>query len=379
MQKRVQRREVDIKVTIAGSPPKNGNGQKLSPNKPSPSPSKSSFSSLNAGSNSSLYQLPDPGALAAKYGVPVESDRNNDTNTSQDQSNTITEYEAIISTMRSKVEEKNRKIEQLCVMLEALEPVPGVDPGRLQAILSDRVAEDEIDLRDGKIVSLAKKSHRLTMQLNKEKATNDRLSQDVLELRRKNDTLLQEIDLLRAAEAQRGNNETKNYNRHALAQANKKEEEDAQQNSAVNVQKQLKENAKLIDDLKAKVKELSDENKGLARALQRELGDGVALEQAVDGGWRGRAQQIIMLKSKVKQLEQQLSNGSTSTPSQGTRRSIYASTNNGGSTATGQDVDSKAIEEIQEMSRERRQIVEALTEDRARYYIELTIIFANTV
>eukprot|EP01033_Poteriospumella_lacustris_P011763 gene11763-8380_t len=363
MQKRVQRREVDIKVNVAGSPI----SAKVGGQKQSPSPAKPA--------NSTFYNLPDPGALAAKYGIPdPDAANSNNINSSNsaanDQSATIAEYEAIISTMRSKVEEKNRKIEQLCVMMEALEPVPGVDPARVQAILNDRLAEDEIDLRDGKIVALAKKSHRLTMQLNKEKATNDRLSQDIVELKRKNDTLLQEIDMLKAAEASRGA-ETKTYNRHALAHAAKKEEEDQKQESAVNVQRQLRESAKLIDELKAKVKDLSEENKGLSRALQRELGDGVALEQAVDGGWRGRAQQIIMLKSKVKQLEQQLQQGGGGgagpSSSHGTRRqssSGYGGQGQGQGQA--QDVDSKAVEEIQEMSRERRQIVEALTEERVR-------------
>lgn len=363
MQKKVQRREVDIRVNVAGSPiSAKSNGQQLSPNRPSPSPTKASFVKLNGeSSNSSLYSLPDAGALAAKYGIPTENPCVSEKQTN-DQSTTIAEYEAIVSTMRSKVEEKNRKLEQLCVMLEALEPVPGVDPARLQAIMNDRLAEDEIDLRDGKIVSLAKKSHRLTMQLNKEKAANDRLTQDVAELKRKNDTLMQDIAILRAAEAQRGN-EGKTYNRHALAQASQKEEEELQQKSAVVVQRQLKENSKLIEDLKSRVKELTDENKNLSRALQRELGDGVTLEQAVDGGWRGRAQQIIMLKSKVKQLEQQVQQyGGGSTFSQGTRRTQMIGITSG----TQQDVDSKAVEEIQEMTRERRQIVEALTEERVR-------------
>lgn len=42
-----------------------------------------------------------------------------------------------------------------------------------------------------------------------------------------------------------------------------------------------------------------EESKQLSRALSREIGEGVALEDAVSGGWRGRAQQIIMLKNKA--------------------------------------------------------------------------------
>ena len=61
----------------------------------------------------------------------------------------------------------------------------------------------------------------------------------------------------------------------------------------------IKENNKHIDELKRKLTMATEENKQLSRALTREVGEGVTLEQAVSGGWRGRAQQIIMLKNKV--------------------------------------------------------------------------------
>ena len=44
----------------------------------------------------------------------------------------------------------------------------------------------------------------------------------------------------------------------------------------------------------------------LTRALARELGDETPVSKAVDGGgdWRGRAQQISLLKAKVNELQQ---------------------------------------------------------------------------
>lgn len=61
----------------------------------------------------------------------------------------------------------------------------------------------------------------------------------------------------------------------------------------------VKEGGKQIDELKRKLAQSVDEAKQLSRALAREIGEGVTLEDAVNGGWRGRAQQIIMLKNKV--------------------------------------------------------------------------------
>lgn len=48
------------------------------------------------------------------------------------------------------------------------------------------------------------------------------------------------------------------------------------------------------------------------RALAKEVGGSdVELSRALNdaGGWRGRAQQIVMLKSRVKQLESQMMDG----------------------------------------------------------------------
>lgn len=359
MQKKVQRKEVDLKITSDNSP---------SRLKANPSPVKGSPAKDN-----SAYGLPNPDILAQKYGLPREGLSLADQYSAEAYNGPpIEEYEAAIKTMKGKIDEKNRKIEHLCVLLEALEPAPGVDPARLQAIVQDRIPDEQIDIRDGKIVSLAKKSHRLTMQLIKERSVNDRLSEELEESRRKNDSLTQEMQLLRAAEHVNGNilrQENKTYNRNAMAAAatSKKEAEDT--TSTVNIQKQLRDQAKSIDELRIQVKELHDENKSLTRALTREVGEGVSVEQAVDGGWRGRAQQIILLRAKVKQLEAALGSGGGNLNSGSTMTFRSNMGGGGGSTVNGgrgMDVDARAAEDINEMSRERRQVVEALTEERVR-------------
>ena len=47
------------------------------------------------------------------------------------------------------------------------------------------------------------------------------------------------------------------------------------------------------------------EKEKLARALTKELGEDTPLSKALEGGdWRGRAQQISLLKTKISELQQ---------------------------------------------------------------------------
>lgn len=70
------------------------------------------------------------------------------------------------------------------------------------------------------------------------------------------------------------------------------------------------------------------------------------LEQASEEGWKGRAQQIVLLKSKVARLEREGCAGAASKPG-----SRFKS-----SQAKG--VDAKAEEELSSMSQDRQQAVE---------------------
>lgn len=336
MHKRVQRKEVDVVIAGKGSP----QGKVIL---------SSEYGS--AKTTSAMSHLPNPDELAARYGVEAPSNARafspeRSLQEEQDYQQSQQELIQAIAAMKSKLDEKNRKIDHLCVLLEALEPVPGVDSSRLQALATDKIQDDMVDLRDAKIVSLAKKSHNLQMVINKERAKNDRLQHDYDDLRKRQELLQQELELQKAANA--SNKSDKVYNRHALVAQSKKDEED---DLRISQQRSLRDALKSVDELKEKLKKANEDNGKMQKALIREVGEGVTLEQAVDGGWRGRAQQIVMLKAKVKQLEQ---NGNTGN---NTRMQMMSK---------GNDVDSKAEEELHEMSKDRRQVVEALTEERIK-------------
>ena len=82
-----------------------------------------------------------------------------------------------------------------------------------------------------------------------------------------------------------------------------------QQKSAPQLSKELGGANKKVEDLRRKLQEAEDENKKLTRALLKEVGDGITLEEAVDEGRKGRAQTIVMLKNKIKRLESAMAQG----------------------------------------------------------------------
>jgi len=125
MEKRVRRVEANITVGAKGSPKK--------------SPMK----------EQSTLGFVDPNSLAEKYGVAEKAEIIQPPPPVFSASQQRAEVD-----MLRKLEEKNRKIDQLCVLLEALEPAPGVDPERIQKLMDEGIDEN-VDFRDSKIVSLA--------------------------------------------------------------------------------------------------------------------------------------------------------------------------------------------------------------------------------
>lgn len=116
---------------------------------------------------------------------------------------------------------------------------------------------------------------------------------------------------------------------------------------------------KKLEDLKTKHDKLQLDFKKLHRALQREVGDDVPLEEILDGagdlngGKRGRAQQIVMLKAKVKKLE--AGSGSSSSSSDVAPGPLALSSNN---------VDVRAQHELAGQQAQKQRLVDKLTLER---------------
>ena len=101
--------------------------------------------------------LPDPKDLAAKYDVDYEPSEDEEeelkpTNDSFDE-NVITREisqqtttNERIDSLVNKLDSKNREIERLCVLLEAVSVVPGADPSKYVDIIDENGEEVAVSL-----------------------------------------------------------------------------------------------------------------------------------------------------------------------------------------------------------------------------------------
>ncbi|CAM9105403.1 unnamed protein product [Ectocarpus sp. 13 AM-2016] len=235
------------------------------------------------------------------------------------------------------VEEKSRQVLELGALVEALEPVPGLDPNAFLSVLhfggdTDRRKKD-LDYRDVKIIQLAKRIRDRDAKLEKERAS-------CLKARREADVLSKELVACRRqleiVSSAGPRLDTQPAAVSSLARIDGNEERLRHQ----------------IVQLRNKLHEAQEEIKKTHRALSKEVGGtslGLGRALTDTGGWKGRAQQIVMLKATVKQLQTQLTNGRDPGQSGETR-----------SKQGRKDVDSLAQEEIHFMERHRGHAIEQL-------------------
>lgn len=310
------------------------------------------------------FDYPDADSVASKYGVNEDEGQE----TGQLDGGLSLEHQMKLAHQQQalvqKLETKNREVERLCTLLEAVEPMPGMDPEKYRRIMENPDA-DTVDFRDSKIVDLAKKCRKLQLALSKEKANNENLSSTVDKLAQMNDRLERDLDSTASAMSSQFSRNTgagrtiSASNSTFLASAQEEKSMDSgriQQKSAAQLSKELGGANKKVEDLRRKLQEAEDENKKLTRALLKEVGDGITLEEAVDEGRKGRAQTIVMLKNKIKRLESAMSQGGAS----------VASLQTGVTRSTRGDVDAQAEEEIEYMSSARKIAVEELSEAHAK-------------
>ena len=269
MERKVQRKSVEVTID-------------------SPSPKK----------NSGHHDLPSFDELSKKYDVL------NSYASSKEEDSSAEKYGALlleanetISKLHTQLTLKTKQIDQLSILIESLEPTPGVNSQSIQSALkqsSDMGAS--LDPRDKKIVSLAKKVHNLTFSLNKEKVNVEQQMSINSHLTNQINSLTEELNGLKANLTK---NDTKIYSKSILQGNQNSKAVEGDDKGNANYLRELRDCHKEIEELKRKNTSWQDENRGLTRALAKEVGDGVSVEHAVSEGWRGRAQQIVMLKAKV--------------------------------------------------------------------------------
>jgi len=118
-----------------------------------------------------------------------------------------------------------------------------------------------------------------------------------------------------------------------------------------------------VTEMRSEVQATRNETKKMQRALQREVGEEVPLAKvlAEDGSWKGRAEQLSILQSKLKQMKRQLDNATEagSEPPTSPRP------------AKGIDLDERHEKHIEQKQRERQRDVDAVMGELAKREEEL--------
>ena len=330
--------------------------------------------------------IPDASYLSKKYDVNIDDDGNN---TPEKQQQQLIDEEYIAS--RSKVEQelsgrienlvtaldsKNRELEKFAVLIESASIVPGVDVEKYSKIIDGD--EKFPDPRDHKIVSLAKKCRNLSNSLQKERRDRINAQKSKLDVEHLYERLQDRME----NQANSISNTRRNNNSNIIKNSNNSNENENENNEIEiqNLRKNMTILQKQNDSLRHQQGLLQDTIKKMKRMVAKEVGDDTIIDKAlsnVDTGWRGRAQQIVMLKSKVKTLENELKsvkereqNGNDGNESKGvdsddwtmgsSTTSTYIGNNNSSRNERKLDVDDKAVDSIQNMATERAKAVESI-------------------
>ena len=141
---------------------------------------------------------PDADSVASKYGVGDDESLGDGGNGNANGTGGLTleqqvELARAQQAMVQKLETKNREVERLCTLLEAVEPMPGMNPETYRRIIENPDA-GAVDFRDSKIVDLAKKCRTLQMALSRERSGNENLAAKLEQLAQVNDKLESELD-----------------------------------------------------------------------------------------------------------------------------------------------------------------------------------------
>eukprot|EP00644_Phytophthora_capsici_P015883 jgi/Phyca11/122897/e_gw1.49.161.1 len=236
------------------------------------------------------------------------------------------------ATLTSEARDLRQQVKMLQIQLEAQTPVPGLDVDAVQDILleKDNIEHASIycDVRDMKIVHQAKTIRALKRSLQREKQLAADADKQCKTMDATNRKLEEQVDILKL--------KLQRFQARDVAEKNSN-----------------------VDELKLKTATLQQELKKTQRALAREVGDDIPLDEIVGekdnstsgaSRRRGRAQQIIILKAKVKKLQAQLKAGHATAE-------VH-------DTATTLDVDQRAQQELSSQHFHRQKLIDQLTNQR---------------
>ncbi|KAL7752406.1 hypothetical protein RI367_001940 [Sorochytrium milnesiophthora] len=196
----------------------------------------------------------------------------------------VQELEEYNSVLLSTIEKKNVEIIALKTELE------------VEGVIADTYSSRTEELRENKIVELAKRARKLSMALEREKTNNNQLQQRLKELE------LQEQENAAQMNASEDVQERKRQTRQHATEIRSLKDKISQMN-------------RKLEDERLNSQQLRTDLRATQRALAQEVGEDIPISKLLEEGatWKGRAQQISLLKDKIKLLTKRLAAAAAST------------------------------------------------------------------
>lgn len=180
-------------------------------------------------------------------------------------------------------------------MVETNTPITGIDPSKLES--------NGQDIRDAKILELAKKVQKQNATIESQKTKIKNLEEEI-KLRKQihESKMSEEIGLPPSSQPSSVNTKASGGST-KVSNTSKEPNSNDQSN-------QIKQLLKDVNNLRMKLTTCEGEVKKYKLLLQREIGDNVKISDVIDNEseWKGRQEIIMSLQAKIKKLESQSSN-----------------------------------------------------------------------
>eukprot|EP01052_Picozoa_sp_SAG31_P039531 SAG31_NODE_5501_length_2499_cov_1.627083_1_plen_320_part_10 len=234
-----------------------------------------------------------------------------------------------------------------------------------------RAGKGDQDPRDAKIVELAKKNRALSIQFETERSKVSKLQGEVKRANQALQMLSANPEAVRQATNPPAKREPWSHGMHGGKHGGKNKGKDGSSEDTPGadpadeikqIKLRLKETGSRLADQKVTNGNLKVELDKTKRLLLKEVGEGVDLATLHGEGWRGRAQQITLLKEKLREMRRQLDSAAAAAAAGGAIGTVPLTQLPPGSARgkSGTDADDRNRKHLEKMEKDRRGETERL-------------------
>ena len=264
------------------------------------------------------------------------------------------------ASLLQQLDSKDKEIDKMKAMVAATAPIGGFDVEKLSGVIGQngKYVDEETGFKDAKIVELAKKNRRLTVTMEKERSKVGKLAKEIERLQKE-------------LKSSKSKSKTANRMLPADTKNNRNNNKDkASSKELAAAENEIKKLRRRTDAIRISRDKAKEDVRRVINVLRKEVGDSINVDAVLQGtmseeGWRGRSQQIVMLRTKCKRLEKEikrLREGDFGNERRG-GKGMVKNTSSSTSLRSSFDVDERATNQIKEMERNKLEAAETVARE----------------